>query len=410
MAGRSCYRDVLPFAAMVTVESTNVGLNILFKLATTKGLSYYVFIVYSYAFATVLLLPLPFIFPRTRLPPLNFSLLFKAFLLGLIGFVANICAYKGIDYSSPTLASAMSNLTPAFTFILAVIFRMERLSLRSTNTRAKVMGTIVSVSGALVVVLCKGPTILSNTSERNWVKGGLLLTVGYLLFSAWSILQTLLSFRDSLLKLAKISSYTSNPLKLITHFMKTYPVELVWALLYNLFGTIISAPVCLFIAETNLSAWRLRPGVALIAIIYSGLIISAFSTIVSTWSLNLKGPVYVSIFKPLSIGIAAASSVIFLGDDLFLGSVFGAVMISIGFYGVIWGQAKEEEMRDQDYEFDSLKGLHNEKEVIRDRSKAGGLRQLVTRFRRPVTGDLNPTTRLVTKFRRLNLFLPNNNQ
>ncbi|PRQ53823.1 putative EamA domain-containing protein [Rosa chinensis] len=335
MAGRSCYRDVLPFAAMVTVESTNVGLNILFKLATTKGLSYYVFIVYSYAFATVLLLPLPFIFPRTRLPPLNFSLLFKAFLLGLIGFVANICAYKGIDYSSPTLASAMSNLTPAFTFILAVIFRMERLSLRSTNTRAKVMGTIVSVSGALVVVLCKGPTILSNTSERNWVKGGLLLTVGYLLFSAWSILQT--------------------------HFMKTYPVELVWALLYNLFGTIISAPVCLFIAETNLSAWRLRPGVALIAIIYSGLIISAFSTIVSTWSLNLKGPVYVSIFKPLSIGIAAASSVIFLGDDLFLGSVFGAVMISIGFYGVIWGQAKEEEMRDQDYEFDSLKGLHNGK-------------------------------------------------
>ncbi|XP_024182050.1 WAT1-related protein At5g40240 isoform X2 [Rosa chinensis] len=335
MAGRSCYRDVLPFTAMVTVEITNVGLNILFKSATSKGLSNYVFIVYSYAFATVLLLPLPFIFPRTRLPPFKLSLLVKAFLLGLIGFVANLCAYKGIDYGSPTLASAMSNLSPAFTFILAVIFRMERLSVRSISTQAKVMGTLVSISGALVVVLYRGPTVLSNTSEKDWVKSGILLTVGYLLFSTWSILQT--------------------------HIMKTYPAELVLALLYNLFGTIVSAPVCVLIAETKLSAWRLRPGVALAAIIYSGIFSTALSTLVKTWSLNLKGPVYVSIFSPLSIVIAAASSVIFLGDNLFLGSVVGAVMISIGFYGVIWGQAKEEEMKDQDYGFDSLRGLHSGK-------------------------------------------------
>ncbi|XP_050382728.1 WAT1-related protein At4g15540-like isoform X2 [Argentina anserina] len=343
MAGRSCWRDVLPFTAMVTVESTNVGLNILFKSAASKGLSYYVFIVYSYAFATVLLLPLPFIFPRTRLPPLNSSILLKAFLLGLIGFLANLCAYRGIDYSSPTLASAMSNLTPAYTFILAVIFRMERLSLRSTNTRAKLMGTVVSISGALVVVLYKGPTVLSAT-ERDWVKGGLLLTLAYLLFSSWSILQT--------------------------HIMKTYPAELILALLYNLFGTIISAPVCLLVAETNSSAWKLRPGITLIAIIYSGFFSTAFSTIVVTWSLNLKGPVYVSIFKPLSIGIAAASSVIFLGDDLFLGSVLGAVMISIGFYGVIWGQAKEEEMRAEDYDSDNLRGLHSGKAPLLETYKA----------------------------------------
>ena len=38
-------------------------------------------------------------------------------------FLAQICGYKGIEYSSPTLASAISNLTPAFTFILAIIFR-----------------------------------------------------------------------------------------------------------------------------------------------------------------------------------------------------------------------------------------------------------------------------------------------
>ena len=37
--------------------------------------------------------------------------------------VAQVCGYKGIEYSSATLASAISNLTPAFTFVLALIFR-----------------------------------------------------------------------------------------------------------------------------------------------------------------------------------------------------------------------------------------------------------------------------------------------
>ncbi|KAL6135741.1 hypothetical protein ACLB2K_067967 [Fragaria x ananassa] len=261
MAGRSCYRDVLPFTAIVTVESTNVGLNILFKSATSKGLSYYVFIVYSYAFATLLLLPLPFIFSsRTRLPPLNFSLLWKNFLLGLIGFVANLCAYKG--YRLHFTNSCFRHEQPHSGFYIHACCHLQVVY-------CSLLGTFCSLPG--------------------------------------------LYFSTSLL----------------------------------------------LVAETNLSAWRLRPGIALIAVIYSGFFSTAFSTIVVTWSLNLKGPVYVSIFKPLSIGIAAASSVIFLSDDLFLGSVVGAVMISIGFYGVIWGQAKEEEMRDQDYDFDNLRGLHS---------------------------------------------------
>jgi len=33
------------------------------------------------------------------------------------------CVFTGVSYSSPTLASAMGQLIPAFTFLLAVIFR-----------------------------------------------------------------------------------------------------------------------------------------------------------------------------------------------------------------------------------------------------------------------------------------------
>ena len=121
---RFCYREVAPFSALVTVQFTEVGVNILFKEATRKGLSYYAFIFYSFALSNlVLLLPLPFIFRRfclsyphliitciwfksisfctqnlsfnyyciyvcicrsTGLPSLNFSLLCKVFSLGLL--------------------------------------------------------------------------------------------------------------------------------------------------------------------------------------------------------------------------------------------------------------------------------------------------------------------------------------
>ncbi|KAK7861395.1 wat1-related protein [Quercus suber] len=344
MAENCCYKDVLPFSAMVAVECTNVVLNILFKAASLRGLSYYAFNVYSYALSTLLLLSLAFIiFLRTtELPTFKLSVLYRILLLGVLGSVAQVCGYKGIEYSSATLASAISNLTPAFTFILALIFRMEKLGLRSSSTQAKIMGTIVSISGAMVVVLYEGPAIIETSSQSpslsvhfplssslsNWVIGGLLLAVEYLLFSMWYIVQT--------------------------QVMRIYPSELIVVFLYNLCATVISAPVSLLV-DKNLSGWRLRPGIALVAIVYSGFA-SAFSNIVHTWGLHLKGPLYISIFRPLSIAIAAAIGVIFLGDFLYLGSVVGAIIISIGFYAVLWGKAKEakEEEMSEDCDFGSL--------------------------------------------------------
>ncbi|GAB4854796.1 hypothetical protein Ancab_023381, partial [Ancistrocladus abbreviatus] len=52
-------KDVLPFTVMVAMECSNVGLNTLFKAATMRGMSYYVFVVYSYAIAAFILLPSP---------------------------------------------------------------------------------------------------------------------------------------------------------------------------------------------------------------------------------------------------------------------------------------------------------------------------------------------------------------
>lgn len=336
-----CYKDVLPFAAMVTMECTNVGLNTLYKAATLRGMSYHVFVVYSYAVAAFLLLPAPFFSKRSRvLPPVNFSIVTKVGLLGIIGCTSQIMGYTGIIYSSPTLASAISNLVPAFTFILAVIFRMETLSFSKISTRAKFLGTIVSVTGAFVVTLYKGPKLISlspssspsispvtlGSSQSNWALGGLFLTSEYILVPLWYIVQT--------------------------QIMKEYPAELTVVFFYNLIVSILAAIVGSF-TEPNPSAWKLKPDIALASILCSGVLGSCLNNSVHTWALRLKGPLFVSMFKPLSIAIAVAMGVMFLGDDLYLGSVIGAAIISIGFYTVMWGKAKEDTTNDEDINSES---------------------------------------------------------
>ncbi|KAI9101593.1 hypothetical protein K1719_023837 [Acacia pycnantha] len=62
-----------------------------------------------------------------------------------------------------------------------------------------------------------------------------------------------------------------------------------------------------------------------------GFIVTCLSCLIHAWCLHLKGLVYVSMFKPLSITIAAAMSVILLGNALHLYSVIGAVILSVGF-------------------------------------------------------------------------------
>ncbi|PWA56153.1 hypothetical protein CTI12_AA420910 [Artemisia annua] len=276
------YSDVLPIVTLVAMECVNVGLNTLYKAATLEGMSYHVFMVYCYAVAALILLPAPFFSYRSRvLPPVNFSIVSKTILLAIIGFMSQILGYTGIIYSSPMLSSAISNLVPGFTFILAVIFRMETLSFSNKSTRAKFLGTIVSITGAFVVTLYKGPKVIQNLSsspfhspsvslgstQDNWGLGGLLCTSQYIMVALWYIVQGVLS--------------------------------------------------------------------------------SCLTNSVHAWALHIKGPLYVAMFKPLSIAIAVVMGVIFLGDNLYLGSLIGASIISIGFYMVIWGKAKEDALKNE---------------------------------------------------------------
>ncbi|KAL1188581.1 WAT1-related protein [Cardamine amara subsp. amara] len=336
MAGRFCQSDGGIMTAMVAVVVSDVGMNTLFKAASSKGMSSYVFLVYSYGIGALLLLPSPFLTHRSRsLPPLKFSVLCKMGLLGLLGCVYLMLGYTGIKYSSPTLASAMSNLTPAFTFLFALLFGMEKVSIKKNSTIAKVVGTIVSIAGALVATLYHGPIIFSASqpsvylpksisppSNSNWVIGGGLLALEYTLIAISYIIQT--------------------------HIMREYPSEFALALSHNVCVSISCAFVSVFAEKNNPSAWIMRSKIMLICIVATGMVNST-GYVVESWTVRHKGPFFLAMFRPLSILTAIVLGAVFLGDSLYLGSVIGGTLISIGFYTVMWGKAKEEKADTETY-------------------------------------------------------------
>ncbi|KAG8653989.1 WAT1-related protein At3g28050 isoform X2 [Manihot esculenta] len=293
-------------AVLLTMEFLEVAMNTVNKAAMSKGMSQFVLVVYSNILGVLLLLSSSFIF---------------------YSCTGQVFTYIGLGYSSPTLASAMTDLTPAFTFILGVVSRMERLDLRSKSSQAKFVGTMVLIAGGLVVTLYKGLPIAGSPTSTDKLQN-LLLLLGP---SNWAIGGFILAAHSFVLALIFVVQ---------TWIIRDYPSEILITLISSSFVTILSAIVSL-IVEEDLNAWRIRPNIELAATGFSAVFAVSLRSIVHTWACHKKGPVYTSMFKPIGMVLAVFIGVSFLGDTLYLGSVMGAVIIALGFYAVVWGKSQE---------------------------------------------------------------------
>ncbi|XP_054795286.1 WAT1-related protein At3g28050-like isoform X2 [Prosopis cineraria] len=333
--------------AMVASQFLEVGLNTLVKAATTNGMSKFVFVVYSNALALCFLLTSTFLYHRkVAPPPISRSIICRIFLVSLLSCAVQTLMYTGIQLSSPTLSSAMLDLLPAFTFILAIVsrrqdwtigvnsmicdFRMENLDLKLRSSQAKSIGTVVSITGALIVTLYKGLPITPEplqekplmswvllSQKSNWLLGGFLLSIS--------------SFCLSLLIVVQV------------WILKDYPAELMLTTICCGFVVVLSTIIAL-IAEGTSKAWILRPDMELVAIFYSAMFMISIRSVVFAWATRKKGPIYVAMFTPLGMVIAIGMGVIFLRDTLYLGSIIGTGIVGIGFYSVMWGLAQEDNM------------------------------------------------------------------
>lgn len=86
--------------------------------------------------------------------------------------------------------------------------RLETVNLRKIHSIAKVVGTVVTVSGAMVMTLYKGPALqiikgqaasqhnssTTDSSEQNWVLGTLMLISSCGGWASFFILQVCIHF------------------------------------------------------------------------------------------------------------------------------------------------------------------------------------------------------------------------
>ncbi|CAI9092863.1 OLC1v1028206C1 [Oldenlandia corymbosa var. corymbosa] len=319
-----------PYLGMVVSQFAQVGLFIMSKEAILSGMSTFTFAFYSSSISSFILLPSSFLLYRSTRPPLCWDFFWSCFLVGLLGLLMQVFGMTGILYASASLSTAMLNLIPGFTFLFAVLFRMEVLDFRSFSSLAKTIGTVVAISGAIVATFYEGPILLmipsspnlavqSLNPSSNWVLGGILLGICSFLSSMFIIAQAFV--------------------------LKKYPVELIIMFSYSCFVAILSAAASLII-DKDFSTWSLNSKTRLLAVIYAGLFGNVFQVTIGAWVVRKKGPFFAATFHPLGIVIATTVGVIFLHDIFYLGSLIGSVIIVIGFYAVMWGKNKERKLID----------------------------------------------------------------
>ncbi|OIT34241.1 PREDICTED: WAT1-related protein At1g68170-like [Nicotiana attenuata] len=319
--------EMRPLLLMILGQIILAGMNIVFKLATSDGMNFSILIFYRCLFASVFMVPLAFFIERGKRAKLTKMVIFQGFLCGLLGGSLGQNMYlQSLVYTSATFVSAMFNLIPAITFVVAIILRLEKLGLKTPAGKAKVLGTLVCISGAMLLTLYKGPEINIGKTNINLLhsthhKGESKPLAGALLALAGCTCYALL-----LIVQAKAA--------------QRYPCPYSFTALLNVMAA-VQCFVVAVVVERDWKEWKLGWNVRLLASAYTGIFCSGVLFTIIAWVVRMKGPVYVSVFNPLMLVMVAISGYLFLEEKLYLGSVLGSIVIVCGLYVVLWGKDKE---------------------------------------------------------------------
>ncbi|MED6205793.1 hypothetical protein PIB30_021079 [Stylosanthes scabra] len=329
-----------PYFAMISLQFGYAGMNVITKLSLNQGMSHYVLVVYRHAFAAASIAPFAFMFERKGQPKITLKVFMQLFILALLGPVIDQnFYYAGLKLTSPTFSCAMSNMLPAMTFVMAVICRMEKIDMKKVRCQAKVVGTLVTVAGAMLMTLYKGPimelvwakhreinhnttnsssstTINNGSSEKDWFLGCTFLIIATLAWASLFVLQA-----------KAIETYKNHQLSLTT--------------IICFIGT-LQATAVTFVMEHNPSVWRIGWDMNLLAAAYAGIVTSSISYYVQGLVIKKKGPVFATAFSPLMMIIVAIMGSFILAEQIYLGGVVGSILIVIGLYSVLWGKHKEQ--------------------------------------------------------------------
>ncbi|KQK10254.1 WAT1-related protein At5g64700 isoform X2 [Brachypodium distachyon] len=300
-----------PYVVAVIIQVIYAGMFVVSKAAFDQGMNTFVFIFYRQTAASLLLLPLAIILERT-----TFSL-----------NVYNV----SLKFTSAPVGSATSNSLPVITFFLALLLRMEVVKPKSPSGIAKLGGMALCLAGVLVIAFYAGLSLspinhhrafnvssnvarTGDTDHALWIKGTFLMVLANVTWSLWIILQAAL--------------------------LREYPNKLLVTATQCVFST-AQCFVVAVVAEGDFSRWRLRFDVTLLAVLYTGFVVTGVSYYLQAWCTEMRGPVFLAAWNPLCFVLTIFCSS-FLGEIVHLGSILGGALLVGGLYAVLWGKSKED--------------------------------------------------------------------
>lgn len=323
-----------PVVLMVVCQIAFAAVNIMYKLVINDGMSMRVATAYRLSFAAAFTVPLAVYFDRKKKPKITWKVLYMTFLCGLFGGSLLLNLYgMGLTFISATFMMSLYNLIPGVTFIMAISFGLEKLNWGLAEGKAKVIGTIISISGAMVMIFYRGVEIDIWTSNINLMhphhnQNGLMepLHADNKLLGIPCAIGSCCSFSLWLIIQAKLN--------------EEFPEHNSCSALVCTMAA-IQAIVFALCIDRDWNQWKLGYDIRLLTIAYSGIVASGLVIVVISWCIKIRGPIFTSAFNPLQLLLVAISAYILLDEKLYLGSVFGAVLIVCGIYAVLWSKNKE---------------------------------------------------------------------
>ncbi|XP_061338553.1 WAT1-related protein At1g68170-like [Gastrolobium bilobum] len=317
-----------PAILMVVVQFSYAGVSILYKLVANDGMSLSVLMAYRFLFASAFMVPLAFFIERKSKPKITVKVVIQSFLCGLFGASLQQNLFvEAVALATASYATAMYNLIPGATFILAVCFGLESLNVRTSTGKAKVLGTLMGIGGAMILTFYKSTEIHLWSTHVNLIRHiqphnvsttqilGSALALGTCIsYSIWLIIQARMS--------------------------EKFPWHYTSAALMSVMASIQSIIFALCM-ERDWNQWKLGWNIRLLTVAYTGIVASGLAWVLIMWCVRLKGPLYASIFNPLFLVLVSIAGSLILDEMLHLGSIIGSVLIISGLYIVLWGKGRE---------------------------------------------------------------------
>jgi drug/metabolite transporter (DMT)-like permease len=166
--------------------------------------------------------------------------------------------YMGANLTSAGFASALVNVLPAITFVLALILRMEKVRLRSLHSQAKIVGTVLTVVGAVLMILYHGPVVpfpWNKAQHHDGASGGAQVAGAGFLQGTMCVIVACVAW--------------SGFFVLQSNTLQSYPAELSLTALICLMGSLMSGAVALVAERRNTHAWVIGFDTRLFTAVYA---------------------------------------------------------------------------------------------------------------------------------------------